>query len=92
MICIAGDNLGSHMIGGFKQNFSASHICRYCDMTIDRFRGGERCEHITTNRDIVKQLSISNRILRQLSINVSNAIQYSMSWNFIMSHLVCPLV
>ncbi len=32
---IVGDNLGSHTIGGFVENFSRSlHFCRYC--TIDR--------------------------------------------------------
>jgi len=31
---IAGDNLGSHCIGGFTKNFSSSaHICRFCLLT-----------------------------------------------------------
>lgn len=31
IFCIAGDNLGSHQIGGFTENFSAStYCCRYC--------------------------------------------------------------
>ena len=30
---IAGDNLGSHSIGGFVENFSkSSHFCRFCDV------------------------------------------------------------
>lgn len=29
---IAGDNLGSHNIGGFLENFSGSrYFCRYCE-------------------------------------------------------------
>lgn len=35
LIAILGDNLGSHCIGGFTENFSCSkHFCRYC--LIDR--------------------------------------------------------
>ena len=31
VVCITGDNLGSHCIGGFVENFSsANYICRYC--------------------------------------------------------------
>ncbi len=31
LYCIAGDNLGSHCIGGFSENFSSSkYFCRYC--------------------------------------------------------------
>jgi hypothetical protein len=34
VICISGDNLGSHYIGGFVENFaSTSHFCRYCLIT-----------------------------------------------------------
>jgi len=31
LFCIAGDNLGSHMIGGFVESFSANFFCRYCE-------------------------------------------------------------
>ncbi|KAJ4930856.1 hypothetical protein JOQ06_025159 [Pogonophryne albipinna] len=34
LYCIAGDNLGSHGIGGFTENFSRSkYFCRYCEIT-----------------------------------------------------------
>lgn len=33
LCAIAGDNLGSHNIGGFTENFSkSSHFCRYCEI------------------------------------------------------------
>ena len=36
--CIAGDNLGSHYIGGFVENFATSpHFCRYCLITHKEF-------------------------------------------------------
>ncbi len=38
LCAIAGDNLGSHSIGGFVENFSkSSHFCRYCEITRDEF-------------------------------------------------------
>lgn len=37
--CIMGDNLGSHMIGGFTENFStAQYFCRYCLATKSEFQ------------------------------------------------------
>ena len=34
LYCIAGDDLGSHGIGGFMENFSRSeYFCRYCEIT-----------------------------------------------------------
>ncbi|XP_067281113.1 uncharacterized protein [Pseudorasbora parva] len=34
VFCIAGDNLGSHSIGGFTENFSFSeYFCRYCQIS-----------------------------------------------------------
>ncbi|KAK3916809.1 Transcription factor IIIA, partial [Frankliniella fusca] len=31
LVCIAGDNLGSHYLGGFVENFSSSnYFCRFC--------------------------------------------------------------
>nr|XP_055039672.1 uncharacterized protein LOC129427310 isoform X2 [Misgurnus anguillicaudatus]XP_055039673.1 uncharacterized protein LOC129427310 isoform X2 [Misgurnus anguillicaudatus] len=39
LYCIAGDNLGSHCIGGFTENFSQSkYFCRYCLITKDEFQ------------------------------------------------------
>ncbi|XP_076322160.1 uncharacterized protein LOC143231523 [Tachypleus tridentatus] len=38
---VLGDNLGSHMIGGFVENFSSvSHNCRYCLISKDDLEGG----------------------------------------------------
>lgn len=39
---IAGDNLGSHFIGGFVEHFSSgTYVCRYCDVTMDAFQNGQ---------------------------------------------------
>lgn len=39
LCCIIGDNLGSHGIGGFTENFSTvEYFCRYCTVTLSEFR------------------------------------------------------
>ena len=39
VVFIVGDNLGSHCIGGFTENFSTSeYFCRYCHISRDTFR------------------------------------------------------
>jgi hypothetical protein len=38
---VLGDNLGSHMIGGFTENFSGKFFCRYCLATGDCLDSGE---------------------------------------------------
>lgn len=48
--CIMRDNLGSHMIGGFTENFSfAEYFCRYCLVTKDVFRSNPLT--VVTHRD-----------------------------------------
>ena len=37
VLCVLGDNLGSHWLGGFCTNFNASHFCRYCLITKSDF-------------------------------------------------------
>ncbi|XP_066589595.1 uncharacterized protein [Prorops nasuta] len=44
MIAMLGDNLGSHQIGGFSQDFSSSkYTCRFCDMSENSFIPKNRC-------------------------------------------------
>lgn len=39
VLAIAGDNLGSHMISGFTEDFSRSkHFCRYCVIDRETFK------------------------------------------------------
>jgi len=38
IICVVGDNLGSHAVGGFTENFSSSeYFCRFCMLTRQEF-------------------------------------------------------
>jgi hypothetical protein len=52
LTAIAGDNLGSHWLGGFVTNFSSSsHMCRFCTLTKAELDGGcisEQSDRIRT--------------------------------------------
>lgn len=37
VVCMLGDNLGSHGVGGFIESFSANYFCRFCLITRDEF-------------------------------------------------------
>lgn len=38
LVALLGDNLGSHFVGGFTENFSTSeYFCRFCDITRKQF-------------------------------------------------------
>ena len=38
ILCILGDNLGSHLLGGFTANFSTmNYMCRFCTVTRSEF-------------------------------------------------------
>jgi hypothetical protein len=41
VIFVLGDNLGSHMIGGFTENFTGTFFCRYCLATRDSLESGK---------------------------------------------------
>ncbi|KAJ8677982.1 hypothetical protein QAD02_013769 [Eretmocerus hayati] len=38
LVCLCGDNLGSHGIGGYIESFSKNrYVCRYCSTSLDEF-------------------------------------------------------
>lgn len=43
LVAILGDNLGSHAIGGFCENFVADFFCRYCLVKRKDFLRGNNC-------------------------------------------------
>jgi len=40
VVQVLGDNLGSHMLGGFVENFSGTYFCRFCLATRDSLKTG----------------------------------------------------
>lgn len=46
LVLIMGDNLGSHCIGGFAENFSScSQMCGFCLITFEQVRSGATFDH-----------------------------------------------
>lgn len=67
--CIAGDNLGSHQIGGFTENFSTTpYFCRYCTITREEFR---ECPHSVGDRRSVESYE-------DCIVDIQNGAQMSM--------------
>ena len=44
LLCVVGDNLSQHQIGGFFESFNAGLPCRFCSVTISDLRAGETGE------------------------------------------------
>lgn len=74
---ISGDNLGSHCIGGFLENFSRSiHFCRYCEIVRNTFqdtphlcgtaRTPQSYENYLQDRDISATLCVGSSLTRLL--------------------------
>jgi hypothetical protein len=38
VLCITGDNLGQHTIGGFMESFSCHYFCRYCRVERTKYK------------------------------------------------------
>lgn len=52
VVAMLGDNLGSHQIGGFTENFNSSeYFCRFCDITQNEFKSKYECTNINRNAD-----------------------------------------
>lgn len=48
---VLGDNLGSHIIGGFCENFSNSdYFCRYCFFRRKHLESKSLCSHLSKER------------------------------------------
>lgn len=64
LLSIVGDNLGSHCIGGYTQNFSTSkYFCRYCEVQRDQLDNVSQCfpvRTVDTYKEAVQLLQQSN--------------------------------
>lgn len=60
LLAIAGDDLGSHMIGGFTENFSTSkYFCWYCDIDRHTFQNVPPKLGLPTPSKVMRTLSES---------------------------------
>lgn len=64
-LCIVGDNLGQHCIGGYVENFStSSHFCRFCLVPreeIDNVNVGFPVRTVENYKEAVQVLKDSNK-------------------------------
>ena len=81
-----GDNLGSHMIGGFSESFSCEFFCRYCLMTKDKFKTEPYESGVLRNvshyETVVKRLQLQNA-------NMMHGIKINSVFNQLQSFHVC---
>lgn len=87
LCAIAGDNLGSHNIGGFVEKFSrSSHFCRYCDISREAFHADpliqstKRTGHVQSSEG---QSTSSGGVIFEVFIQIllcMSARVASMSW------------
>jgi len=68
VLAMLGDNLGSHQIGGFTENFhSSEYFCRFCDITQNQLQLKHTCSNINRSPNSynlhVKQAETAMRIV-----------------------------
>ena len=89
LCCITGDNLGSHGIGGFTENFSTvEHFCRYCTITLTQFMSDPL--YIGRQRT-VENYNAAIRHLDQEDCNLNNVtgIKFNSAFNGLKYYHVC---
>jgi len=74
IVAMLGDNLGSHQIGGFIENFNSSeYFCRFCDLTQSQLQLTYVCKNINRNPDnynlCVKQAEQTMKIIKGIKQN-----------------------
>ncbi|XP_044738491.1 uncharacterized protein LOC123300081 [Chrysoperla carnea] len=63
LVFITGDNLGSHGLGGFTENFSTSqYFCRYCLITKNSFESDDGIFEIYPERTIDSYKKVINKL------------------------------
>lgn len=86
---IAGDNLGSHCIGGFVKNFSTvAHMCRFCVLTRAEFDNG--C--ISANDNRIRTPHSYNAAVAKLTeseLTIVDGIKFASIFNSLKSFHVC---
>lgn len=90
LFCITGDNLGSHGIGGFTENFSTvEHFCRYCTITLSEFQRNPL--YTGTKRTVENYNSVVKDLERENCIGISNlkGIKFNSVFNALNYYHVC---
>lgn len=82
------DNLGSHMIGGFTENFSScEYFCRYCPVTKDDFRSNSLT--VAMHRDPVGYNESLNFLESHPDVTMHHGIKGNSVFNRLSNFHVC---
>ena len=86
---IAGDNLGSHWLGGFVMNFSCvPYMCRFCTMPKSEFDSG--CFSVAASK--VRTVQSYNNALCELAkgdVNMYEGVKFDSIFNSLSTFHVC---
>lgn len=86
VFCIAGDNLGSHNIGGFTENFSTSnYFCRYCHVTRSELENMEYQAPIRT----VQNYNVAVAELQNDNVSEVKGVKFDSVFNSLAFFHVC---
>lgn len=86
LLSIVGDNLGSHCIGGYTQNFSTSkYFCRYCEVQRDQLENVSQCFPLQT----VDTYKEAVQLLQQSDVNEVKCIYCDSAFNSLKYFHVC---
>lgn len=86
-----GDNLGSHMIGGFTENFStAEYFCRYCLMTRNEIHSNPLT--VVTQRDPGDYNESVQSLERHPEVTMHQGIKHNSVFNKLSNFHVSPWI
>ena len=87
VVYIAGDNLGSHSLGGFLENFSkATYFCRFCSITRETFHSENGCFTIGELRTVD---SYEKSVQNIGNHDSNNGIKFNSVFNQLQHYHVC---
>ena len=87
VLSILGDNLGAHCIGGFVENFSSKHFCRFC--LIDKCQFQQHPYVIGETRTVEKYDSSVKMIEHDPSLNQHIGVKFDSQFNQLQNFRVC---
>lgn len=88
VLAIVGDNLGSHTIGGFSENFSKSkHFCRYCLIDRESFQKSPTELGLTRTKQTYK--TAVDDLSKNGQLNYVDGIKFDSVFNSLKHFHVC---
>lgn len=88
VLFLLGDNLGSHNMGGFTENFSSSsHICRFCTMTQADFQ--KSLNILDSSKRTINSYDDAVKIIDTQNLDIYEGIKFNSILNSLSHYHVC---